>query len=490
MSTPLHALQAIAAALRLCRQCESRITGQNATTPPATPAPHNADDDQEERRPVNDIAYQRCTLTNVRIADCDMQAFAARNCDFENVTFRSCDFSNVAFDGVKLKNVTFYEVDFQNVRLKDVALSDATWTGEGLRNALLSGNAFEHVSDTTIAVALRMKSETRLSRTMWFEPRTAPHESFHDGDDCGRKCISIIAKPQVGIFEALRVRSKIMGYLFPCPRRMNGSTMVMADRPARDLFGTWETSQTQYTVKSRFNFGTPMQTYHGWCRLRVNGVKQGDAPLNFCLALLLTSRQFYQLAVPYIYDRGFTFESAERCLAFLHDHQKVEHQLSGIQLKYTSQTNPAAWRRLFNVIVHERRDIKEFVLKIGADFWDTEQSRRPAQEAVSWRGWTNGWTLEHTLDGQRTFLQHVARLPGRRLSTARVPTRAEDVRFFLRIAGSQGIPDREAFVDELQFRLRQMMLKSPELDKQERRNCCQTKRLEDCCYWKRPASDK
>ncbi|EME86412.1 uncharacterized protein MYCFIDRAFT_194481 [Pseudocercospora fijiensis CIRAD86] len=419
-----------------------------------------------------------------------MQAFSARNCGFENVTFRSCHFSNVTFDGVKLENVTFHGVDFQNVQLKGIELSNVSWMEEGLRNALIAGDAFEHVSGTTIAVALRMKSETRLSRTTWFEPRTALHESFHDGIDAGRKCISIIAKPRVGIFEVLEVRSKIMGYLFPCPRRMNGSTMVMVDRPAYDLFGRPETSQTQYTVKSRFNFGTPIQTYHGWCRPRVHGVQQGDSSLNFCLALLITSKQFYQITIPYIYDRGFAFESAESCLAFLHDHQKVEHQLSGIQLKYTSQTNPAAWRRLFNVIVHERRDIKEFVLKIGAEFWNTEQSRQPAREAVNWRGWTNGWTLENPLDGQRTFLQHVARLPGRRLSTIGVPTKAEEVKFFLRIADSQGIPEREAFTDDLQFHLRQMMLQRPELDRQERRTCCQIKQLDECCYWKRPASDK
>jgi hypothetical protein len=156
-------------------------------------------------------------------------------------------------------------------------------------------------------------------------------------------------------------------------------------------------------------------------------------------------------------------------------------------VQYSSQTNPTAWRHLFDTLVSKPYVLNELTVEISAEFWDTSVWRQqyPPEAVMLWKGWMSMWRLSDPLDTERGLLEHVVRIPGSRLtSKKRAPTKAEDVEGFLQIQGTKGHPFREAFVDELQMLMRQKMLAISGSGGRTRKGCCDEKRLEESCYWK------
>lgn len=261
---------------------------------------------------------------------------------------------------------------------------------------------------------------------------------------------------------------------------------TQSDMPTSSL--KTSTDQTTYSHRSPFGYRSAQFTYHGWPYplAKSNPDPHRDAfRLNFCTALLLVSKDMYNLAIGYIYDRCFYFDRPERCLAFLHDHQASEHGMLSIVLQYSSQTDPAAWRRLFDILVDGKELINELTLELSSEIWNSTPWKRQdrAESFLSWQGWANMWQVTDPKDKEQTFLQHVARIPGSRLNVGRRIAKAEDVRFFLRIQGSKGFPSREALCDDLQLLMRQKMLQQGEGSVKVKRECCGMKQLEKSCYW-------
>ena len=193
-------------------------------------------------------------------------------------------------------------------------------------------------------------------------------------------------------------------------------------------------------------------------------VQQSDiVGLNFCHSFLSVSKQCYELAIAHVYDRRFHFEDKpERCLAFLKDHQAPEHKQLAIMLRYSSQTDPTVWRQLFEALLADKEAINELTVEISSEFWSSSIWRATCypETLISWKGWNGVWAQQLTdpKDTEKSPLELVARLPGSRLHDGKVPKKAEDVKFFLDIKGAQGFPSREAFVDEVQMKLRMRML--------------------------------
>ncbi|KAF2772230.1 hypothetical protein EJ03DRAFT_217021 [Teratosphaeria nubilosa] len=80
-----------------------------------------------------------------------------------------------------------------------------------------------------------------------------------------------------------------------------------------------------------------------------------------------------------LYQRQFRFAGmAEGAFAFLHDHRREEHRIERCWLtlslrasvSFGPRTDLDAWRRLFNVLAHERKNLKAVGVEVGGEFWD------------------------------------------------------------------------------------------------------------------------
>ncbi|PPJ51704.1 hypothetical protein CBER1_08737 [Cercospora berteroae] len=495
MADAIEKLCSIAKALRLCRQCETRLTGigsQQADEPPLLDLPI---EDIEEpikeapkrgrsrtprqrstassklqpssareiiEQPSNEVIYKRCFINNVRSVDCDFQSFSVKDCDLENVTFRGCSFSNVVFEDLKLKNVTFFNVDFRNVWLKNINWICALWDGVGLANAVVTEYDFlrqlEDEKRPKLILSLKVRPTSKLSKTMILHPQRAQSSrAVQDGESeivCQESVQNLLRLPD-------KVVDRILDYLFP---RAHGEQIVMSDVPITALKD--QNSQTSYVTRSPFGFRSAAFSYHGWpspSASKTAGEQADHSSFHFCLPFLRVSKQCYELGIRHIYDRRLYFDDKpERCVAFLQDHQSPEHKCLAITLRYSSQTDPAAWRRLFDMLFDDKDAINELTVEISSEFWSSSIWRGKCwpETLIGWKGWNGVWQplLSDPKDSERSFLEAVARLPGSRLQSGKVPKKAEDVRFFLAIKGADGFPSREAFVDEVQMKLRMRML--------------------------------
>lgn len=258
MAEAVEKLRSIAKALRLCSQCETRLTGigsQQADDPPLldlpiedieepvkdhpkrgrsrTPRQRSTASSKSQpscaretvEQPANEVIYKRCFINNVRSVDCDFQSFSVKDCDLENVTFRGCSFSNVVFEDLKLKNVTFFNVDFRNVWLKNINWICALWDGVGLANAVVTGYDFlrrlEDEKRPKLVLSLKARPTSKLSKTIILHPhRAQSSRAVQDGESevvCQESVQNLLRLPD-------KVVDRILEHLFP---RVHREQIVM-----------------------------------------------------------------------------------------------------------------------------------------------------------------------------------------------------------------------------------------------------------------------
>ena len=66
-----------------------------------------------------------------------------------------------------------------------------------------------------------------------------------------------------------------------------------------------------------------------------------ETELGLNIGFLRTSSKCFDLAVKHVYGRLFSFHnSAESCLAFLHDHRQAKYQITNLRLWYAPKLCP------------------------------------------------------------------------------------------------------------------------------------------------------
>ncbi|KAI5367888.1 hypothetical protein Slin15195_G030220 [Septoria linicola] len=524
MTDAVTKLRAITQALELCQVCESRVTGEmrkpqqpessildlpipeldqqqscktkcdrgagkqgfrdacvesdiSRASEPGTPisiekgastASQPTSSPESVQQPTNDVFYKRCFISDVHVIDSSLQAFTIKDCDLDGVTFLNCNFSDVLMEDLKLKNVSFVNVDFRRVWLRNINWICALWDGNGLTDAFVTGYNFgrdlEDEKRPKLVLSLKTESTTKHSKTRVLHPaRAKKAKAVQDGESkivCQEARLGLLQLPD-------KVMDAILGHLFPRSSGMSAHAMMVNDLPTSALRAL--SSQQTYKTRSPFGFVSTQFTYHGW-PYPTAITSAGDAQqhetfrLGFCLPFLLVSKRCYQLAIPHIYDRRLYFDDKpERCIAFLKDHQAPEHKMLAIALRYSSQTNPDAWRQLLEALLNDKEAINELTVELSSEFWSSSIWRGKCwpESLIGWKGWNGMWQQQAPNEPkhrENSFLELVAKLPGSRLQSGQVPRKAEDVRFFFEIQRAKGSPSREAFVDEVQMKLRIRML--------------------------------
>ncbi|KAK4506120.1 hypothetical protein PRZ48_004085 [Zasmidium cellare] len=254
------------------------------------------------------------------------------------------------------------------------------------------------------------------------------------------------------------------------------------------VFLSPDSAQTTY-YRKRTYFGS-QTTYVAWDhnleekQILVQRVRLPR--LGIGVSFLRVNRRCYELGIPHLYSKGLQFDSnPATCLAFLHDHQRHEHSIRHIALRIDSMSGCQSWRRLFNLLVHRRSDLRSLTVKIGAEFWDTMpwQTRRfprfkvngGVDEVLKWKDWcrVNGF---NGCCGDRNFLGNVARLPLKK-------RRGQELRVELLIDGEGKCPDRKEFGQRLRVKIDEMRKERPDLTWQVFGVCREKRRLDDTCYW-------
>jgi hypothetical protein len=241
----------------------------------------------------------------------------------------------------------------------------------------------------------------------------------------------------------------------------------------RDITSYPNTRQTQYSLTTAQG-KTRFYTYHGVST--PSSTTKVSAHLDVPLSFLRVYSKLYAIAVRQLYAGCFTFATPQGCLAFLHDHQKPELAIPSLELKIGPGTSLLAWRKLFDVLIWECRELRELSLEVGEEFWHTAPWE---QGAVSVFEWDRGRQGDLERKRKRSFLGEVARMPGSRLL-------AHDgtVRFLLRIEGADGEVKREELVKEMEASIRREMMEVGEVRGGTRSSgCCAVRVLERCCYW-------
>ncbi|KJX98375.1 hypothetical protein TI39_contig415g00018 [Zymoseptoria brevis] len=408
--------------------------------------------------PSNEIQINNSTATSLRLVDNCLQAFTINSSILSNVLFRDCAFSNVTFTNCSFKDVAFSGLEWSNVRISGVVLRAVAWDGTGLKNVCITDDMRLRRSHGIINIPIRDGNTTTLSRSMVFTPgrkrdqtqRAAHHASVAVVSD---KSAMFLKLPKA-------VLHQIIDHVFP------DGEITISDR---DITPYPNTRQTQYCLgydRKRF------YTYQGRSR------SQDDQKL--ALPLLRTHSRLHRLAISHIHDRRFTLVSPEGCLAFLHDHQKSEHRNIRLSLRYGSNTSLAAWRRLFDILVWERPEISELSLVLDQAFWTVTPWEQGVESMMRWISEQQSRVVGKDM----SFLECVASVPGARL------LRAGEVRFFLKIDGSDLDRKRAEFVKGLETALRSRMLLHPDMANGIATGChCAVRVLEHCCYWRHSSGD-
>lgn len=199
-----------------------------------------------------------------------------------------------------------------------------------------------------------------------------------------------------------KVLAKIMQYVFPMDQ------VLIRERPGY-LVWSDDHTQTRYW-KQHLHEKT---TYVAWDRVRIT-YHRPVPKLGIGVSFLRVSRRCRDLGMPYLYSNGLEFNPhPSTCIAFLHDHQRLEHKIKHITLRYDDHSSGNAWRRLFNILVHRREDLRSVTVRIDSKFWqkapwrglssypDVQDPIQGAADVLEWHGW------EHNHSGkppERNFL--------------------------------------------------------------------------------------
>lgn len=269
----------------------------------------------------HEYTYHNCTLREVHIGSCcDVRAVTFKRCNLDNVSFKDGHSENVMFENVTLKNVTFVKVHFKKVRLRGAEIKLVDWKNLGIENARITSDSLPGTAIGQLTLQLSHTGRSSFSKTTIF---TAPWSSS------GIRSLGTgdvkITNPQTGLLDMPKsILDRILGYLFPRAQRDTGSTIVIDDY-------VYTTKPSTLVCPNENGVGL---TYRGASTECTDASRSSRQPLNFRMPFLLVSKRCHQLAIRYVYDRPFSFRSAESCLAFLHDHQRSEHNLAGYALRY------------------------------------------------------------------------------------------------------------------------------------------------------------
>ncbi|SMY28203.1 unnamed protein product [Zymoseptoria tritici ST99CH_1A5] len=403
--------------------------------------------------PSNEVQINKSTTTSLRLVDNCLQAFAINASTLSNVLFRNCAFSNVIFTNCGFKDVTFSGLEWSNVRISGVVLRDVDWDGIGMKNVCITDEMRLRRLHGIINLPIRDRDTTALTRSVVFTPGQRRDETQRAAHHAS---VAVVSEKSAMFLKLPKaVLHRIIDHVFP------DGEIIISDR---DITAYPNTRQTQYCLgndRKRF------YTYQG------QAGAQDDQKL--ALPLLRTHSRLHRLAISHIYDRRFTFASPEGCLAFLHDHQRSQHHISRLGLRYGPDTSLAAWRRLFDILVWERPEIRELSLVLDQAFWTVTPWEQGVESMMRWTSEQQSGVVGKDM----SFLECVASVPGARL------LKAGEVRVFLEIDGSVLDRKRAEFVKELETALRSGMLQHGDMANCTATGChCAVRVLEHCCYWR------
>jgi len=410
------------------------------------------------------------SFSNVKIIDCD----------WNDVRFVNCKMVDATFTKVQLKNVRFYNVDFQRLKVVGLDLENVVWDTLSIEQCYISRESFSSPISPCASITLPLPSTSVLSRTnaapLWARCLSDMERDpvALDGSSLDSTVQLTTAKAKVLTDLPRTILEKIVSHLY------HRKTAYIYDRPPNLLIGDVMTTQTTYLQAN----GSSHTTYVAYSSSRTVGglMKRPEkhAQLGLCTALLYTNRTLFEIAVERVYDRTFSFpQSVKSCLAFLHDHRMEIYRVAKLLLWYASisenrisATSLADWRRLFNVQVNEREDLKEVRLVIRKGFWEVAPWKDGVGAVFGKWIWPSRSSAEGDgSDKKANFLQHVAGLSG--------------VKFVLghqRDDTASNAVENQAFRSVLTKRILQEMSARPKLAK-GRYGSCNENRLECCCYY-------
>ena len=218
------------------------------------------------------------------------------------------------------------------------------------------------------------------------------------------------------------------------------------------------------------------------------------------LNIMLVNRQINSETAQILYGQN-TFRflgTGESSLSFFHDRANKLSVLRKVSMQFSCNplakfvgcynatcsipkapnTSIAAWRRICNVLVHSSTGLEDFELMIDSSFWEEATWMSGAEEVFEKSQLCEPWGtlsqagLNTQIDRDRNFLQHVARLGG--------------INFRLRIAGVDGVKEKEAFRKELESLVQKKTFGRPYLAEDEVPRCtCRKRFLPESCIWDR-----
>lgn len=257
---------------------------------------------------------------------------------------------------------------------------------------------------------------------------------------------------------------RILQYLFPM------DNMKVLQNP-RHVAVRWRYKQTTYKIMST----SLATTYLGWKdeteenNMQPTYTTKAGIAVNF----LRVNRQCNDLGTPYLYSRGIHFDANPgTCLAFLHDHRRSLHKVEAITLEYNQKSSCDIWRRLFNVLVHNRPDLSSLTVRVGSSFWTAAPwQTMSASSTMNWKGWcqiVNG----RPCCGDRTFLIHVARIAARDKAK-------NDIHVKLEIEGSELDMARTNFLKKLNDEVARTRLGRPNVTIRDYGTCYRNGTMDD-----------
>jgi len=210
--------------------------------------------------------------------------------------------------------------------------------------------------------------------------------------------------------------------------------------------------------------------------------------------MLANSRIHREIAKILYGENTFKFlGTAESALAFFHDRANKLMTLRKVSMRFSTRpylpfkgchnstcrlplapcTFIHAWRRIFNLFVHSSTGLVDFELLLDEHFWH-ESSWTQGAETVfnTFHLCEPPYYIRSENEGDRNFLQHVARLGG--------------VNFRLTIAGSRHNVEKERFRRDLEELIHKQTFTRPYLAEDQVPKCtCRKRLLKECCIWDR-----
>lgn len=485
----LATLRSLAVALKLCKPCTQALTieddeEKDTEAVRLAPSDNGAQDLAEAiKSKPSTIAYVQSTLTDVSFEGSVVQDVRVVDCNWNGVTFIDCNLAGVTFFKTEFRNVTFSNVDFHNVRLLELRQTDTFWQSMQIKQLLISK---EHIRYRGLSLWVEIGNLRYLKASVTpLEASTTPRPGPVRPLSTFNKVLSVklTTKGSSGLLGLPRsILDKIMAALYhqrlvdmrDGPPIIPGQSKV----PDQTTYPTLNGSRTTYRAKM---LGRSIPDKPGFYEY----ITQFSIPTGF----VRVSKACFELAVPHMYNRFFRFpDGPEACLAFLHDHRRQAYQIAKLQVSYRAKTEAAlratnltSWRRLFNVLVHEREDLKVLKLVIDEGFWDVAPWKQGVKAVFDKWEWPRKYysssssddstdDFSEIADTRVNFLQHVARLSTR--VDFELSRQGDDVRDV----------EKRAFRKDLEIRLKREMRARPYLAK-AKYGICKERRLERCCYY-------